>query len=209
MKILDIRQGTDEWLQARLGKITGTRLKAVMGGPQAQETLIYELIAEQITGQAEQVWVNDAMRWGTEHEAEAVKEYEKRTKTKTDTVGFCVSDEFPFLGLSPDRLVKPKKNYLGAVEVKCPTTKTFVKYKVEPGIPKDYKWQVVNYFLVCDTLQWLDFVVYDPRVIDKKQCMVCVRVTREELQDDIEEAKRRLSIFHESWHIIYDKVKLI
>ena len=48
-EIINCTQGTDEWLHARAGVITGTRLKQVMSTRKdTREGLIYELIAEQI-----------------------------------------------------------------------------------------------------------------------------------------------------------------
>ena len=207
MQIINVTQGTDEWLKARLGMITGTRLKSVMGGKQAQETLMYELIAEQLSGQQEQVWVNSAMQWGTDHEDEAVQMFEKKKRKKSEKVGFCISDEFPYLGLSPDRLVKTKDVFTKAIEVKCPTTKTALKYRAEGVIPKEYKWQVVNYFLVCDTLKELDFVVYDPRIINDKLKITVINIKRARLKADIAKAKEALVEFHEKWKETYKLIK--
>lgn len=209
MKILHVEQGSDEWLKARLGMITGTRLKSVMAGAQAQETLMYELLAEQLSGVQETVWVNDAMRWGTEHEEEAVQMFEKGKRIKSEAVGFCISDEFSFLGLSPDRLVKTKGVFTKAIEVKCPTTKTAIKYRYDGAIPKEYKWQVVNYFLVCETLKSLDFVVYDPRIINDDLKLFTVTVTRKEIQKDIDAALERIPTFYKKWREVYDKVKVL
>lgn len=206
MKIHNVEQGSGEWLRLRLGMITGTRLKAVMGGKPAQMTLIYELVAEQVSGLAEDLYQTPAMMWGVEHEDDAVKEYEKRTKSKTEVVGFCVSDEFPYLGLSPDRLIKKRGKYVGAVEVKCPGTKTAVRYRAEGGIPKDYQWQVVNYFLVCPDLKSLDFVVYDPRIIKDENKLYVATVTRADVDNLVADARERLVEFHEKWREVYETI---
>lgn len=206
MQIHNFIQGSEEWHKARLGKITGTRLKAVMGGKQAQETLMYELIAEQLTGQAEQVWVNDAMRWGTEHEEDAVKQYVEVTGKKPEVVGFCTNEEMPYIGLSPDRLIKKGKKYVGAVEVKCPTTKTAIKYMVDGVVPKEYEWQVVHYFLVCDDLKELDFVIYDPRIIKKEKQLCIIPVKRKDVDNKVAEARERLVEFHEKWREVYQLI---
>ena len=207
MEIIKVEQGTDEWLRMRLGKITGTKLKAVMAGKQAQETLTYELVAEQLTGQSEAIYVNSAMQWGTDHEAEAVECYRQKTKKHPEEVGFCISKEFPYLALSPDRLIKRGTKYAEAVEVKCPTTKTAIKYMHQNKLPSEYKWQVVNYFLVVEDLKSLDFVVYDPRIIDAEKKMTIITVKRKELEKDIEAAKERLVEFRKNWEKVYDKVK--
>jgi len=209
MKIIEVEQGTDTWLNMRLGMITGTRLKSAIGSPAVRKTLIYELVAEQVSGQQEKLWVNEAMQWGTDHEDEAVQVYEELTGVKTSVVGFCLSEEYKFLALSPDRLVKSGKNFsgkkfVGAVEVKCPGTKTFMKYIDEGGVPKDYQGQVTNYFLVNPELQWLDFVVYDPRIKMKDRRIMVTRVLREDY--DIAGAKEKLDEFRNEWEVVYKKV---
>ncbi len=209
MKIVNTEQGSEEWLAMRLGMITGTRLKSAIGSPAVRKTLIYELVAEQVSGQQEKLWVNEAMQWGTDHEDEAVKHYEELTGIKTSVVGFCLSEEYSFLALSPDRLVKSGKKfdgkkYVGAVEVKCPGTKTFVKYMSDNVIPAEYMGQVTNYFLVNPDLQWLEFVVYDPRVKIKEKRIFRKTILRTEV--DLEEAKEKLEIFRAEWKEVYDKV---
>ena len=199
MEIINVEQGTEEWLKMRIGMITGTRLKGVMGSKVVQKTLLYELIAEQMTGEPERIFVNDAMKWGTDNEEFAVWAYEHKYKRKTEDVGFCISDEFPYVGLSPDRLIMTGKKYKRAVEVKAPMTKTVVKYILDGGVPAEYKWQVVNYFLVCEDLMHLDFVIYDPRIRDVEQKLTKIEVTRKDVASDVAAAKERLVEFRTEW----------
>lgn len=206
MQVIETKQGSPEWQEMRLGKITGTRLKSVMGGKQAQETLIYELIAEELTQQAEKLFVNDAMKWGTEHEDLAIWAYEQKFKVETEVVGFCLSDEFEFIGLSPDRLIKKKDVYVKGVEVKAPTSKTVVKYMIDRGLPQEYKWQVVHYFLVCDTLKELDFVIFDPRIKKNDLKLTTITIKRSDLKADIKEAEERLIDFRAQWLTMRDKI---
>ena len=209
MKIINVEQGTEEWLAMRLGMITGTRLKSAIGSPAVRKTLIYELVAEQVSGLQDKVWVNEAMQWGTDHEDEAVEAYEKLTGVKTSVVGFCLSEEYDYLALSPDRLVKSGKTFkgkkwVGAVEVKCPGTKKFVEYVTNDEIPKEYMGQVTNYFLVNPELQWLDFVIYDPRVLMKGKKLFVKRIHRDVVQ--VTPASAMLKTFRAEWKEVYDKV---
>ena len=55
MRIIEVEQGSLEWKKARLGTISGTRLKAVLGTKKAQLTLIAELIAEVETEQPKNI----------------------------------------------------------------------------------------------------------------------------------------------------------
>jgi len=79
------------------------------------------------------------------------------------------------------------------VEVKCPKTKTHVRYIRIGVIPAEYKPQVLQYFLVHDKLQWLDFISFDPR-LDRKPIFI-KRVTRAELQLEIDDAWVRVERF--------------
>lgn len=206
MKIINVEQGTPEWLKARVGMVTGTRLKSVMGTPSARKELIYELIAESLTGVQEAIFKNDAMKWGSDHEDEAVFYYQKKKKVDTNKIGFCISDEFSFLGLSPDRLHLIKGKYRKAVEVKAPTTKTVIKYILNKEVPPEYKWQVVNYFLVCPDLQSLDFVIYDPRITIPKLRLTIIPVKRKTIQGDIIRAKESLTLFKQEWDEVAKKL---
>ncbi len=195
MRILELEQGSQEWLEARIGVITGTRLKNVLGTQ--SKGLVYEILAEMLTPVPEKMRT-DAMQRGVDLESDAVTLYESTTGTMTESVGFVIHDKHDWLGLSPDALVKKGKNYIGAVEVKCPDTKAHLKYLIEGKIPSEYKAQVLHYFIVTD-IEWLDFVSYDPRIQLPEMQMSIVRVTREELKDEIDVAIGKLEAFREKW----------
>lgn len=197
MRILDLEQGTQEWKNARVGVITGTRLKQVLS-PTSSKSLLYELLAESLAP-AKENGTSEEMERGSELEYEAVSMYEAISGNLTESVGFCLHDEYDWLGVSPDALVKVGKKYKGGVEIKCPDTKTHIKYLVENKIPSEYRPQVLQYFIVNTDLEWLDFVSYDPRIDLDEMKIVIVRVTREELQDEIDVAMSKLFAFREKW----------
>jgi len=184
MKILDLPQRSQQWFEARLGVITGSRAKNAF----AKNNLIFmdELIAERLTGVIPEGFTSEAMRHGILYEPEAIRVYEELTGNKVDEVGFCVHDEHPFIAVSPDGLIKIDGKYQGAVEVKCPSSKKHIEYTRIDRIPAEYKRQVIHYFVVVEELQWLDFVSYDPRLAQHK--MHIHKVTRDDLQKEIDEA---------------------
>ncbi len=83
--------------------------------------------------------------------------------------------------------------FTGAVEIKCPKTKTHIKYIRMGKIPNEYKEQVWAYFMVNPDLQWVDFVSYDPR-LTKKPIWI-LHITREEVAEDLETATAELNKF--------------
>jgi putative phage-type endonuclease len=206
MKINNCEQGSQEWIDARLCKISGTRLGDAIGTPAKQESLINELIAESLTGMPKENYVNLAMAKGMEAEEFAIEEYELRTGEMTEQVGLCTNDEFDWLINSPDRLIKEDGKYTKAVEVKCPNTDTMIGYIRKGGIPKDYLPQVMSYFLVNKDLEELDFVVYDPRIETEQYRLVITNVRRKDLP--LKEAKEDLLKFYEKYQEELKKLNL-
>ena len=86
-----------------------------------------------------------------------------------------------------------------AVEIKTPEAKAFVRYALDGRIPEEYLWQAVQYFLVLDELEELDFVIFNPNIIDPKLRVRTVSVARNSLEKEISEAKEALVKFRAEW----------
>ena len=214
--ITGVEQGSYEWHRMRRAVVTGTKLGAVMGTPWDRLGLIAELISEEGTEQTKTYRVTPEMERGSAEESFAVKAYEERTGHKVEKVTMCFHPEFDWFGVSPDGLIKEKGKYRGGIEVKSPDSKTLIMYKMINlisdlnlsasrqsflGVPADYKWQVVGQFLANKDLEWLDFIVWDPRFISEDQKLYIVRVERNhpELEKALEEATAALTAFREEW----------
>ena len=214
MKVLNFEQGSPEWIEARRCKVTGTKLADVMGSSLARLQLICELIAEKQTEQTKAFKATAEMERGTAEEEFGRKLFEVIGNKKVNQVGICISDEFDWLANSPDGLIG--KNNEESIEIKCPDTKKAVFYKItqtfedtgitksyQPfcGIPAEYKWQVVSYFLVNENLQKLNFCVYDSRFINEDHKLTVTEVKRENevLQEAINQAKEELIKFRADW----------
>jgi len=194
MIIHDCTQGSFEWHQLRLGKITGSRLKKMMAKDNL--SLIDELIAEEQVGIADDdEFVSDEMQRGIDMEPLAIQEYSNITGNTVEHPCILQSEDWPILFQSPDGCIKgaSEGGFEGAVEVKCPKTKTHIKYIRMGKIPNEYKEQVWSYFLVNPDLKWLDFVSYDPRLTVKP--IWIHRVTREELAEELQTAVAELEKF--------------
>jgi len=214
MRILkEIKQGTDEWLKARLGVVTGTRLKQVMGNQKSKFGLVCELISEEATEQMDEIPKSKAMQRGNIEEDYSLKLFEKQTDKEINTGMFCLHNEHDWLGLSPDGL---SEDLTEAFESKSPKSKNMVASflrntlsdkesaitsSTKPifGIPAQYIWQVVHYFIVNEKLLKLDFCEYDERMINEKLKLKITTVTREQLQPLIEQAEKELLVFREFW----------
>lgn len=164
MIIVDIEQGTAEWKKLRLAKVTGTRIKDVLGNDNL--SLVDKIIAEMVSGQGAEVFINEAMQRGTDYEPLARAEYEKETGHKVEEFGFLLHSKYDWLGMSPDGLIKLDKKdkvYKKGIEIKCPNTATHVKYIRQNKVPNEYKYQVMAMFLINPALEEHDFVSFDNR----------------------------------------------
>jgi len=190
MKISKNKQGTSEWLQERLGKITGSRLKEVF--KKNNLPFIYKLIGEDgIDGEdLEDGYKSEAMERGNLLEPIARKKYINLKNINIIEFGLCVHDKLDYMAISPDGFTEDRR---GAIEVKCPSTTKHVEYCLINRIPNEYKYQVYQYFLVNEKLEWLDFVSYDDRYLPKP--IHTFKITRDEIKDELIICKNKIKEF--------------
>ena len=105
-----IEQGSEEWKQQRLGKVTASRIadvtaKIKSGWGASRNNYMAELLVERLTGVAPDAFINDAMRWGVEQEPLARAAYEFMRDCTVDPVGFVDHPAIPMTGASPDGLI--------------------------------------------------------------------------------------------------------
>jgi len=203
MRILNVTQGSKEWLNAKAGVITGTRLKEVMGTKNAREKILNKIVSERLTETLEEGYISQSMQRGIDEESFSLKEYSKRTGKKINDYGLCLHDDYDWIGLSPDAL---QPDFTHAVESKSPNSDTHVGYLRSKKVPKEYHWQVVHYFVVNPKLKTLDFISYDARIkLESKQLLI-VNVTREEISEDIEKAWKELLSFNKEVEEILEEI---
>jgi putative phage-type endonuclease len=180
MKIIEnLEQNTPEWLEARRGKITGSKLgDIVVKRGTGRKLGFYELVADNIALEAGD---ENPMDRGHRLEDEALSLFEKEEGVTFRRGLFCISDENPEMAVSPDGLSKDSKRM---AEVKCLSTPKYLQAYFEKQIPSEYEFQKLQYFIVNPKCERLDFVFYDPRVTAKP--MFFLTFYREDLLEDIE-----------------------
>jgi putative phage-type endonuclease len=185
MRIINIDQNSAEWLEARKGKITGSKLGSLVVKRGTGKKLgFYELLAERLA-ESETDFDETAIERGHRLEDAAVELFAEKTGKKVSKVGLCVHDEYEGIASSPDGLIANEEGkYTEAVEVKCLSTARHLMIHFEDKVPDEYWLQVVQYFIVNEDLETLHFVSYDPRVAAKP--LHVVEVTREQVLDDVE-----------------------
>ena len=184
----EIRQGTEEWLKARLGCLTASRANDACAAETtaAYQNYLWQLVAERETGQSEEGFVSADMQRGTEKEPIARAAYEAHTGNFVTQTGFWLHPEIEFFGASPDGLVED-----GLIEIKCPRTSTHLQYRKEGKVPTKYKRQMMCQ-LLCTGRKWVDFVSFDDRVRESKQLFI---VRFEPKQSDLDEMLKKAQAF--------------
>jgi putative phage-type endonuclease len=179
-----INQGTEEWFQQRLGKVTASRLSDVIaktktGVSTSRQNYLIQLVSERLTGKKTDSFTNKAMEDGVEREPIARKLYESKTNSIVTEVGFFDHPVIKSSGASPDGAVNAEEEgkYAGLVEIKCPIETTHTNTLMNKLVPSKYipqmQWQ-----LACTGAKWVDFVSYNPNFPDTMQIFVA-RVERD------------------------------
>lgn len=171
MKIYtDLKQGTPEWLQVRLGKFTASDAQAIATNGKGLDTLVYEKAAELLTGKMKEAYSNTDMERGNALEMLARNSYELEKGVIVMQVGFIEIDQYE--GCSPDGLVGDD----GLVEIKCKNDSNFLKFLIDGVIEPAHEWQMQHQLKVTGR-QWVDYVLFNPNF---KKSTVIMRVLRNE-----------------------------
>lgn len=167
-----LEQGSELWIQARVGLVTASRCADVIamtkkGEGADRRNYRTELICERLTGQPYPQYVSQEMQWGRDQEPFARAAYELQRDVLVETAGFIVHPRIAKFGASPDGLVGDD----GMIQIKCPTTKTHLEWMLGGVTPVEHMAQMLAE-LSCTERAWCDFVSFDPRLPEHLQLFV-------------------------------------
>lgn len=171
-------QGTEEWLAARRGAITGSKAKLARerknDGTRTDASLQYamDLAREREGGVAPAVFQNAAMRTGTEQEPIARMKYEARTGELVEEVGFAHTEDGKF-GLSLDGSIPPN----GALEIKTMVSSKTLFAALVDGNISEYRDQCLMGMWLL-TLDYVDVALWCPDL----DLLRVIRVERDEAE---------------------------
>lgn len=176
-----IKQRTEEWFNARLGKFTASNFCALMANPAYGSASFSRQALTYIEGLAYQLFLNkytlrpdnDATRWGMRKEAEALQEFGRTGGFEIHESGFIIHPRYPDVGATPDAIVieKDHPGKLILAQVKCPFGQKnhlqYAKKISDAGSLKKYRsaihWQIQGEIWVTGASHSY-FVSYDPRL---------------------------------------------
>lgn len=173
---------TEEWLEDRGGRITGTKLKDITpkkSGKNKRKIGFYKLAAHYLGVDDGSV---DGIDRGHELEEEGVIELGQKLRIdfKTDLV-MWESDEDSNMSYSPDGYTE---DLTITAELKHLGTARHLEVVDTNEIPEEYWLQVIQSFIVNEKQKVHYFASRDPRVTSWP--LHWIKTTREEVEDEIE-----------------------
>lgn len=154
-----VDQGTDEWLQMRCSRITGSRIADAMGGTTTarRNDYMYEIASEYITGQPTPKYKNKRMEQGNEMEPIALELYQNQTGSEVSKMGFITYGEW--FGISPDGLLEDN----GMIEIKNRDQHIQAKLLCTGKVPIEAVKQM-NYGMYVSGRNFCDYISYCPNM---------------------------------------------
>jgi exodeoxyribonuclease (lambda-induced) len=157
----ETQQRTDEWFQARRGKLTASNLGALLGLVKwtSRQQAYERVTGEEARARKPENWSdNRACEWGITHERDGVMAYMTKTGNLVNMTGLHVHKHIPWIAGSPDGFVGNE----GLIEVKCPY------WPKKDGSPRLHSTVPIYYYLQMNALleiterEWCDYVCWVP-----------------------------------------------
>ena len=190
MKIIELEQGSTEWLSFREGKRTGTSLGKIFAKSRVTGELydtskpllmFYQKVAERLAVGTGDDGLESSRERGKDLENEAISAAEEKLKLKLIRGNVWQADENHIE--SPDAYTEDLKV---AVEVKCLSSARHIQAIIEDRPPQEYLAEYLNYFLVNDKLKTLYVFLYDPRFMLESLQAKAFKLERNDLEYEIE-----------------------
>jgi len=171
MKELKLEQGSADWFEMRLARITASRFPKLMPTPRqkidkwndTQLSILREIAAQRLTGEWEESFTSKAMQWGIDNEDNARRALSAAIDMPIRESGFWVKDDY--VGASPDGIIGFDEFLC---ELKCPSSKVHLKYSLDMDEWfKDYGWQLKSQLWITEIKEGY-YASYDPRFPDNK-----------------------------------------
>ena len=185
-KSVIIRQRTDEWYAARLGKFTASNFCQLMARPADKSATWSKSAINYIRDLALQLFLNettwrqdnDATRWGMRNEDKALQEFGIASGFTINETGFIIHPGFPEVGATPDAIVieNHQSENMILAQVKCPySQKNHLHYvrKIHDSeslkkCRSAYHWQIQGEIWVTGAAHSY-FVSFDPRLFSRQR----------------------------------------
>jgi len=156
-------QRSPEWFQARVGKVTASRMSDLLAEIKTGEAVVRRNYRRQLALEQyyntpqDSAYQSFAMAQGIAMEAEARSAYRLATGFAVEEVGFVQHPSILFAGASPDGYVNLNE---GLLEIKCPEANAMFDALVKAPVDKKYIDQVHWQMACCPERKWADIAFY-------------------------------------------------
>lgn len=180
MKVIPISQNSEEWMDFRRGKISGSKLKdLVVKRGSGKKMGFYQLLADRLE---EVTDYEDPRDRGHRLEDEGLTEFEsERSLVVNKDCGVWQSDINPDMIVSPDGGIEIDGEYVAAVEMKCLGGARHLQAVLENKVPGEYWEQAIQYFVINEKLETLYFCFYHPLIPSRK--LHVIELTRDQMDE--------------------------
>lgn len=151
----EVEQRSDEWFQAKMGKMSASNADTILANGKGLETYIYSLMAEYYSKGEKVHYTNADIERGILLEPEAKIEFQFYTGLDIKEVGYVEFNEY--ILVSPDGLIDDD----GLIEIKCPNDSIYFKLLLNDNIKPEYIAQMQMQMYITDR-QYCYFVSYNP-----------------------------------------------
>lgn len=173
MQIIEVEQGTDDWLRARMGLATASEFKTIIGVKKdarekaTRDLYLRKIAGELLTGEPMETYQNIHMERGKANEDEARDLYSLTRGVDPLRVGFIRNHS---AGCSPDSLIGKD----GGLEIKDALAHIQIERLIKGELPPEHKAQVQGNIWLAER-EWWDFVSHC-----RKLPLFVVRVYRDD-----------------------------
>lgn len=198
LQIFDCEQGSQQWIDCRLGIPTASQFATVMakgkGGGESltRKTYLYKLAGEIITGKQMDSYSNGHTERGHEMEEEARNAYAFMHDVEPVKVGFMRRGE---MGASPDSLVGEN----GLLEIKTKLAHLQIEVLLSGELPSEHRAQVQGQLLISER-EYVDFASYWPALP-----LFVVRVFPDDAY--IKNLEQQLKVFNAELRLIVEQIR--
>lgn len=214
---MEPQQRTEEWFEARLGRVTGSKVASCLAyykPTKAQEAAGLsptekaerkkyreEMVGERLTGMRADPdgFVTNDMKWGIANEIIAKVQYQIATRRMITEAPFVPHPDL-MCGASPDGYVGDD----GLVEIKCLRSANHLfKAMKTQEVPPEYMPQIMMQMWVTGR-KWCDFIAFDSRVPEGLKIFVqrvdwndeYINMLEAEIRKFLDEVDKEIRLFH-------------
>lgn len=194
-----MKQRTEEWFQARMGKVTASKITDVLAKPKkkggiskVRQKYMMQIISEILTGKPHIERINSPdIQRGVDFEDEAREAYEHETFNLVQETGFIDHPEVPHSGSSPDGIIQGES---GLLEIKCPNVVNHLAFRDSHEIKREYLYQM-DWQMDCTGSDWCDFLSYCPELKEHGIELEIMRVKKNQAR--VDEIKNGINLFNQ------------